>query len=969
MWLRYWPVERSGQLTIYFQPFTLWSLSANNYCLAICVAPNGLSCNDGRGGEFADCAVNPFVRTPFDNVMPMQRNTLQLTYPARMDEIPVERFGEAHLLEVSELKLPQEGFFTLRMMAQYLDSNGQNPTVAPVSPPMRRIPLPGTTTGRIVMDGQTGNGPRPFIFERENVLIIRIRIGVTLRSPEIETEVQNNETEGAEGVQTVPRPMVQIFLPPDYSCSVLGNGTADPNNESDLFVRDLNGDGYVDNPMGTVLSGAWSHDGPICTYTLQTSASVFAQQIFYVRLSVNNPRQALLRTDPTNVWRIRVAGVNSTVLGDLVNFISLEEESSLPGWAGNLAVLTPLEGESLQPSNLSAGATNYLSVFFQVIHAMPEFSYILLDSPDGFDFTDNCSVGTLEDFYYHDWEGLPWGETVSGPRALTSSLGNDVNCSTDNWKRSVLSPPPTQDFTRAKVRVGRAMLANKYYAFQIRVRNALVWDASHHDDWRLWVQSPEGYTVDGSKYTIQFNAQRIDTLPVNYWDRSWGIYQDWLRLPLTLNFGEASLLPSSVFDMSTVLTIFPLTPSADGALINMRVRPALCEYLFRNGSLDQALGVLDGFDAAMDEPFMLIYEEIMAAFPEAKFLLTISDAEKWFKSQVDLELLIERVANATEITLAESLPEKCWAMKNWGCNLVNSSAKEKNTCLQSYHRHNERVQQIIPADRLLVYNWSDGWAPLAHFLGTTLPDEDFPHDDFLKERYAARVPVLAPVGYVWVPHEAGGWLGEVPGQTCEFCQLIVVPEVQQQNELILPNLVMRLGEKYGFQVRVRIPERPPTRSSNSFFLEMGFDPGIWNLDRMQAVGLPAPPLRVISQAKIDSLCNLAGFTENVMEFHVHIASPLEVNAGFFFAGSELTRGTLLRCWPETLTEAKLNSDNGYCEVGENVVTGLPELKMYVLRGTFPSGHLSSPAQMPLVAWRCTFSRTRIASQVDMNIWE
>jgi hypothetical protein len=40
------------------------------------------------------------------------------------------------------------------------DSQGQNPTVTSVSPPMRRIPLPGTTTGRIVMDGQTGNGPR-----------------------------------------------------------------------------------------------------------------------------------------------------------------------------------------------------------------------------------------------------------------------------------------------------------------------------------------------------------------------------------------------------------------------------------------------------------------------------------------------------------------------------------------------------------------------------------------------------------------------------------------------------------------------------------------------------------------------------------------------------------------------------------------------------------------------------------------
>lgn len=67
-----------------------------------------------------------------------------------------------------------------------------------------------------------------------------------------------------------------------------------------------------------------------------------------------------------------------------------------------------------------------------------------LDAPDGFDFTDNCSVGQLAPLYYQDWQGLPWGETVLGPNALTSSLGLDVNCSTDNWKRSVLEPPATQ---------------------------------------------------------------------------------------------------------------------------------------------------------------------------------------------------------------------------------------------------------------------------------------------------------------------------------------------------------------------------------------------------------------------------------------------------------------------------------------------------------------------------------------------
>ena len=47
--------------------------------------------------------------------------------------------------------------------------------------------------------------------------------------------------------------------------------------------------------MGTVLSGTWSDEGPICSFTLEKWAAVFARQIFYVRLSVNNPRQAMVR--------------------------------------------------------------------------------------------------------------------------------------------------------------------------------------------------------------------------------------------------------------------------------------------------------------------------------------------------------------------------------------------------------------------------------------------------------------------------------------------------------------------------------------------------------------------------------------------------------------------------------------------------------------------------------------------------
>ena len=174
------------------------------------------------------------------------------------------------------------------------------------------------------------------------------------------------------------------------------------------------------------------------------------------------------------------------------------------------------------------------------------------------------------------------------------------------------------------------------------------------------------------------------------------------------------------------------------------IRVSLCEYLFGNGPLEDAIALLGAFDAAMDEPVMLMYEEVMAAFPEAKFLLTLSDAESWFNSTVELARTMS--FNRAVMSVPDPLDELdrnswkflCSGMKSWGCNFENSSAEEKETCLQNYARHNERVQEVIPPERLLVYNWSDGWAPLAHFLGTAIPEEEFPHEDAVKSRNEER---------------------------------------------------------------------------------------------------------------------------------------------------------------------------------------------------------------------------------------
>jgi len=190
--------------------------------------------------------------------------------------------------------------------------------------------------------------------------------------------------------------------------------------------------------------------------------------------------------------------------------------------------------------------------------------------------------------------------------------------------------------------------------------------------------------------------------------------------------------------MHEVMKILGLKPLHTGYEAES-VRPALCGYLFGNDSLDDALAVFGGYDAAMDEPVMLMYEEIMAAFPEAKFLLTISDAESWFENYVELSRELRATGTISSKAFFHSLPRNCSQMQSWGCNFANPSPEDKDTCLKSYHRHIQRVQDVIPPERLLVYNWSDGWSALSHFLGTRIPEEQFPHEDLVKRNAESHI--------------------------------------------------------------------------------------------------------------------------------------------------------------------------------------------------------------------------------------
>jgi hypothetical protein len=80
--------------------------------------------------------------------------------------------------------------------------------------------------------------------------------------------------------------------------------------------------------------------------------------------------------------------------------------------------------------------------------------------------------------------------------------------------------------------------------------------------------------------------------------------------------------------------------------------------------------------------------------------------------------------------------------------------------LKVYRDHNAHVKATVPAERLLVFEARDGWAPLCRFLDVPVPDSDYPHlnDAAQIRRAIAGVKIF---GWISLAGIAGGVLALV----------------------------------------------------------------------------------------------------------------------------------------------------------------------------------------------------------------
>jgi hypothetical protein len=88
--------------------------------------------------------------------------------------------------------------------------------------------------------------------------------------------------------------------------------------------------------------------------------------------------------------------------------------------------------------------------------------------------------------------------------------------------------------------------------------------------------------------------------------------------------------------------------------------------------------------------------------------------------------------------------------RHWD-RLFQGRFEDRDFAIEVFNRHNDQVLRDVPADRLLVYEISQGWGPLCAFLGVPVPEgKPFPHLNEAPEfraRIVREALIVRIVGY------------------------------------------------------------------------------------------------------------------------------------------------------------------------------------------------------------------------------
>lgn len=144
--------------------------------------------------------------------------------------------------------------------------------------------------------------------------------------------------------------------------------------------------------------------------------------------------------------------------------------------------------------------------------------------------------------------------------------------------------------------------------------------------------------------------------------------------------------------------------------------------------------------AVTDTPCTIFYKELLAAYPDAKVILTErDDVHQWHESMMGT--LVPYASKIIGVTWLDKLKALFSPLDSTLVRLNKLIVYHTpifaalwqdyyhgtTTAKQLYKEYNAEIKRIVPKENLLLFNVKDGWEPLCRFLGVQVPEgQEFP---------------------------------------------------------------------------------------------------------------------------------------------------------------------------------------------------------------------------------------------------
>ncbi|PPE75143.1 hypothetical protein C3942_05555 [Solimonas fluminis] len=141
--------------------------------------------------------------------------------------------------------------------------------------------------------------------------------------------------------------------------------------------------------------------------------------------------------------------------------------------------------------------------------------------------------------------------------------------------------------------------------------------------------------------------------------------------------------------------------------------------------------VFSRYTAAVDNPACVVWRELMAAYPDAKVILTLhpKGPQAWHESTMETIYFTENQWQFQVLRAVTPFGSKFGEMTRkliWQRGHQNTITNREKA-IAYYRQHIETIKAEVPADKLLIFSADQGWNPLCEFIGKPVPTTPFPN--------------------------------------------------------------------------------------------------------------------------------------------------------------------------------------------------------------------------------------------------